>query len=425
MVQNMSSIMTFEKLYMSVPFEDKDWVKNNGFKFDRMAKAWYLPPGKNPLEFKQYWSYLENTYHDRDELKNRGCRFNSKLKKWYVPSDCKEAYYEFVKWWPESLKQFVFNSKFIIEEYISKTGQSEMFKARSLHDGEFYAIKYFLVDVANFSNDAHRRAIDGEINALRSLENHPNILEIVEWDQVEDSSRFYIVSPWMPLGSLDNYIGQTKSEVAHLIYSAFKETYDVNLDDISDDDLEAETDIWLDEHEIIHGILDGIAHAHANNILHRDIKPGNILLDWVDGDDENASIVPLLCDFGTSKTFSRDTIKESEHTVVGLRTRPYRPEFIASSAQGKKEISHQKTWDLFAWAILTIELMADRSVDSSEEALEVLDTEIAPKLDEEIVKLIKSALSFNPNLRPHDTDDFRQKLNKLTEQRKKRLAWTN
>ena len=48
-----------------------------------------------------------------------------------------------------------------------------------------------------------------------------------------------------------------------------------------------------------------------------------------------------------------------------------------------------------------------------------------PKLDQEIVKLIKSALSFNPNLRPHDTDDFREKLNKLTEQRKKRLAWTN
>ena len=429
MVRIMSSIVTFEKLYMSVPFEDKDWAKNNGFKFDRMAKAWYLPPGKNPLEFKQYWSYLENTYHDRDELKKRGCRFNSKLKKWYVPSDCQEPYYEFVKWWPESLKQFVFNDKFIIEDYISKTGQSEMFKARSLHDGEFYAIKYFLGDVANFSNDAHRRAIDGEINALRSLEDHPNILEIVEWDQIADSSRFYIVSPWMPLGSLDNYIGRTESEIADLIFSAFKGTYDLNLQDISDDDLDdnldTETDVWLDEHQIIHGILDGIAHAHANNILHRDIKPGNILLDWVDNEAESANFVPLLCDFGTSKTFSRDTIKESEHTVVGLRTRPYRPEFIASSAQGKKEISHQKTWDLFAWAIVTIELMADRSVDSSEEALEVLDTEIAPKLDQEIVKLIKSALSFNPNLRPHDTDDFREKLNKLTEQRKKRLAWTN
>ena len=34
MMRIMSSIMTFEKLYMSVPFEDKDWVKDNGFKFE-------------------------------------------------------------------------------------------------------------------------------------------------------------------------------------------------------------------------------------------------------------------------------------------------------------------------------------------------------------------------------------------------------
>ena len=64
-------------------------------------------------------------------------------------------------------------------------------------------------------------------------------------------------------------------------------------------------------------------------------------------------------------------------------------------------------------------------MDSSQEALEVLDAEIAPEIDEEIVELIKSALSLNPNLRPHDTDDFRQKLCKLTEHRKKRLAWTS
>ena len=44
-----SSIVTFEKLYMAIPFEEKDWAKNNGFKWDPKGKAWYLPPGHDPL----------------------------------------------------------------------------------------------------------------------------------------------------------------------------------------------------------------------------------------------------------------------------------------------------------------------------------------------------------------------------------------
>jgi serine/threonine protein kinase len=86
-----------------------------------------------------------------------------------------------------------------------------------------------------------------------------------------------------------------------LIFSAFKGTYDLNLQDISDDDLDdnldTETDVWLDEHQIIHGILDGIAHAHANKILHRDIKPGNILLDWVDNEDGKCQLCAVVVRF--------------------------------------------------------------------------------------------------------------------------------
>ena len=31
---------------------------------DPKGKAWYLPPGHDPLLFR-YWAYLENTFKDR------------------------------------------------------------------------------------------------------------------------------------------------------------------------------------------------------------------------------------------------------------------------------------------------------------------------------------------------------------------------
>ena len=101
---------------MAIPFEEKDWAKNNGFKWD--------PKGKHGIchqvtthSFAGYWAYLENTFKDRAQLQKRGCRFNSKLKKWYVPLDGKAPYEDFVKWWPDSLKQYIFSDKYVVQRF--------------------------------------------------------------------------------------------------------------------------------------------------------------------------------------------------------------------------------------------------------------------------------------------------------------------
>lgn len=55
--------------------------------------------------------------------------------------------------------------------------------------------------------------------------------------------------------------------------------------------------LYLDEAiEIFLQVLDGLAYAHRNDIIHRDIKPGNIMVCNVDGD----TVVKIL-DFGISK----------------------------------------------------------------------------------------------------------------------------
>ena len=186
-----------------------------------------------------------------------------------------------------------------------------------------------------------------------------------------------------------------------------------------EEEKESPTDTWLDEESILIGILEGISYAHSMNVLHRDIKPQNILLDF-DLERENKKLFPSICDFGAAKIYDGGEIKKSAHTVVDFRTKMYRPEF---SENGDIELQYQETWDLFAWALLAIETLSNKFLDTWEQALEVLNTELAPSMDSKIVNLIKKAMAKDPTKRPKDIKKFKDQLIALTEDRKKRLQW--
>ena len=118
------------------------------------------------------------------------------------------------------------------------------------------------------------------------------------------------------------------------------------------------TDIWLDNETIAIGILEGLSYAHSKNILHRDIKPHNILVhkDW---ESEDLIAYPMICDFGTAKIYDGEAVNRSAHTMVGFRTKPYRPEFIEN---GDKEERYQETsannvWPIMNRAIIICELL--------------------------------------------------------------------
>ena len=68
---------------------------------------------------------------------------------------------------------------------------------------------------------------------------------------------------------------------------------------------------WARRLELIQGIAHGIAYLHGgsgDNVIHRDLKPGNILLD-----DEWK---PKIADFGTAKLFAVDQIGPDQTIVV-------------------------------------------------------------------------------------------------------------
>jgi len=416
----MSSIVAFEKIFMSIPFEKKDWAKDEGLKFDGKSKCWYLPPGKDPLPFRLYWSYLENTFNDREELKKRGCRYNRNLKKWYVSGD--SDYDKFTRWWPESLKQFLFNDRYAIHDHHARTGQADVYRSYDVIDDTLFAIKYYLSDIPNFSTTTLKKSFGLEMQALRQLGQHKNILSVTDWGENEQTGRQYIISPWIDGGSLDQLIGQTDDEKMNtMIYMV--SSHGIDFDDVEIANLKAVSEAskdsdWSDEHDFIVGILDGLMFAHSNGIYHRDIKPGNILFDLdLESDDDAPTLIPVLCDFGASKFFEEGenlAFERDKHTLVSLRTAPYRPEFNTDSKLGSKELDSQHTWDLFAWAVLSIELLANEHIDTVEEAVTSLDEKVTSRVGSKVAELFKSALAKNPDDRPQDITKFRNEFVELT-----------
>jgi hypothetical protein len=110
-----------------------------------------------------------------------------------------------------------------------------------------------------------------------------------------------------------------------------------------------------------------IHHAHQNRILHRDLKPGNILID--------AAEEPHVTDFGLAKQLSADQGQTRTGTILGT------PSYMSpEQASGKKELT--VACDVYGLGAVLYELLTTRPPFRAETTLDtilqVLESEPAP-----------------------------------------------
>jgi serine/threonine-protein kinase len=143
---------------------------------------------------------------------------------------------------------------------------------------------------------------------------------------------------------------------------------------------------------LVADVAEALAVAHAAKIIHRDVKPANVLLQPEDG-----GFRPLLTDFGIARLADAPSVTRTSQ-VVGT---PYylAPEVI-SGQQPSPAV------DVYASGIMFYELMTGRPPFRGSDAMEVFQahqTQPPPRPDgvsDPLWSVIASALAKDPNRRP-------------------------
>ena len=162
-------------------------------------------------------------------------------------------------------------------------GAVYLFKLRADPSRE-YAVKCMIKD--HLDPDVLQMA--REENAILSLFDHPNIVKYVE--QYEDNRYLYIVMEYL--------------EGATELFEVMKKQWMIMKADAS----KASEPLFPEDEvrRIMHMILSGLHHIHANRVVHRDLKPENCLID------KNLQL--RIIDFGLSKMTNK---REYGRIIVG------------------------------------------------------------------------------------------------------------
>jgi Tol biopolymer transport system component/predicted Ser/Thr protein kinase len=215
-----------------------------------------------------------------------------------------------------------------IEGAIGAGGMGVVFRACDTKLQRPVAIKFLSDDLADATA---RRRFQREAQMASSL-NHPHILTV--YDVGEFDGRQYLVTEFVDGGTLKSWVQRQPRS-------------------------------WEDVAELLTGVADGLAAAHQAGILHRDIKPDNILV--------TASGYAKLADFGLAKLEgglqpgdrTRTLTEETRQGIIVGTIAYMSPEQAAGKTLDARS-------DIFSFGIVLYEMLAGRRPFAAATNLELL-----------------------------------------------------
>ncbi len=249
---------------------------------------------------------------------------------------------------------------------LGRGGMSTVHLARDITSGRHFAIKVLLADYVNRAT--MRRRFFNEIEAVRRVE-HEAIVKMYDLGELDDG-RLFLVMEYVPGGSLKKKLREGAMRVDQTI-------------------------------EIIKTVAEGLRAAHRQNVIHRDLKPGNLLLPRRNFGGPVAKIV----DFGIARISDNPRITNTSE-VVGT------PLYISPEQALGDSVDHRA--DVYALGVMTYEMLTGERLFTGRNPETLLrqhvkerplsmrkrrpDLNIPGSLDD----LVMTCLKKNPDKRPFD-----------------------
>ena len=265
----------------------------------------------------------------------------------------------------------------ILEE-IGRGGMGVIYRARQRHSRRIVAVKRILTYHADSQETLVRFRREAEAAARLD---HPNILPIYEVGENEDGLPSFSMK-FAAGGSLADAAPDLRKEPRRIV-------------------------------KLMAKVARAVEYAHAQGILHRDLKPGNILLD---GRGE-----PLVSDFGLAKWL--DTTSDLTHTLTIFGT----PGYIAPEQAKGSAAKLTPTADIYSLGAILFNLLTGRAPFLGEHALAVIQQagekpapklrSLAPTLDRDLETICAKCLEREPTARYRSAADLAEDLERWLEGR--------
>ena len=256
-----------------------------------------------------------------------------------------------------------------LQERIAAGGFGAVYRAYQSTVGREVAVKVILPSLAN-KPDFIRR-FEAEAQLIARLE-HMNIVPL--YDYWRDPDGAYLVMRYLRGGSLHDYIKQQGKLDIESAYNMLAQ------------------------------VAQGLQVAHRNQIVHRDIKPGNILLD----EDRNA----YLGDFGIAKDHQASESMTEPESLIGS------PEYLAPEQARSESVTPQT--DIYSLGVVLYEMLAGEHPFPNLEKIGVIFKHLNEPLPEitmldagisgDINDVIQKATAKNPQHRFKDVIELMEAL---------------